>query len=99
MTSDGWLQIALFTIVVAVTVRPLGGYIRAFSPARRLCSGAPWVRSSEEYTGLPGSIGRPSRNGTCTRWRCSLNSVGVGALYTLQRLLGCYPSTRSTSMR
>src|SRR5271156_5746847 len=29
----------------------------------------------------------------------ALNSVGVVALYTLQRLQGCYPSTRSTSMR
>ena len=27
MTSIGWLQIALFTVVVAITVRPLGGYM------------------------------------------------------------------------
>ena len=32
MTSTGWLQIALFTALVAVTVRPLGGYMkRVFS--------------------------------------------------------------------
>jgi potassium-transporting ATPase potassium-binding subunit len=32
MTSIGWLQIALFTIIVAATVRPLGGYMmRVFS--------------------------------------------------------------------
>ena len=32
MTPTGWLQIALFTALVAVTVRPLGGYMkRVFS--------------------------------------------------------------------
>ena len=27
MTVDGWLQIALFTVAIALLVRPLGGYM------------------------------------------------------------------------
>jgi nitrate/nitrite transporter NarK len=34
LTVDGWLQIALFTAVIALLVRPLGGYITAITGRR-----------------------------------------------------------------
>jgi len=100
MTSDGWLQIALFTIVVAVTVRPLGGYMtRVFTGAPTMFGRllGPIERGIYRLAGIDRTAER--------EWYVyalallALNSVGVVELYTLQRLQGCYPSTRSTSMR
>jgi potassium-transporting ATPase potassium-binding subunit len=92
MTSIGWLQIILFTVVVAVTVRPLGGYLM------RVFTGEPTV---------VGHVLRPVERGIYRlagidptaeqEWYAyalvllAFSAVGLVALYALQRLQGLLP--------
>ena len=92
MTSIGWLQIILFTVVVAVAVRPLGGYMM------RVFTGEPTVL---------GRVLRPVERGiyrlagidataeqewyTYALALLAFNAVGLVALYALQRLQGLLP--------
>ena len=92
MTSIGWLQIALFTIIVAATVRPLGGYMM------RVFSGKPTV-----FGFLLGPVERgiyrlvridPAAEQEWYVYALALlafNAVGLVVLYTLQRLQGLLP--------
>ena len=92
MTSIGWLQIALFTIIVAATVRPLGGYMM------RVFSGKPTV-----FGFLLGPVERgiyrlvgidPAAEQEWYVYALALlafNAVGLVVLYALQRLQGLLP--------
>jgi potassium-transporting ATPase potassium-binding subunit len=92
MTPSGWLQIVLFTALVAVTVRPLGGY------TKRVFTGEPtalgWVLQPIER-GIYRLVGiDPAAE---QEWYVyalallTLNAVGLLALYGLQRLQGSLP--------
>jgi potassium-transporting ATPase potassium-binding subunit len=92
MTPSGWLQIVLFTALVAVTVRPLGGYMK------RVFTGEPtalgWALQPIER-GIYRLVGiDPAAE---QEWYVyalallTLNAVGLLALYGLQRLQGSLP--------
>jgi potassium-transporting ATPase potassium-binding subunit len=92
MTSTGWLQIALFTALVAVTVRPLGGYMqRVFSGEPTALGWAlrPIERGIYRFAGIDPAAEQ--------EWYVyalallTLNAVGLLALYGLQRLQGSLP--------
>jgi potassium-transporting ATPase potassium-binding subunit len=56
MTGNGWLQIALFTLLVALLVRPLGGYMT------RVFRGEPTSPSSSSRTDGLGRYRRVGAN-------------------------------------
>jgi potassium-transporting ATPase potassium-binding subunit len=92
MTSDGWLQIALFTIVVAVTVRPLGGYIaRVFSGQMTGLAHllSPVERGIYRLSGIDPAAEQPWHDYALAL--LAFNAVGLIALYLLQRLQGLLP--------
>ncbi len=92
MTLEGWLQIALFCIVVIAVARPLGGYMtRVFAGERtfltpvlrpverviyRLCG----INEAAEHNWLGYSIAV-----------LAFSLAGFVTLYALQRLQGCLP--------
>ncbi|MBV8120513.1 MAG: potassium-transporting ATPase subunit KdpA, partial [Alphaproteobacteria bacterium] len=92
MTSGGWLQIALFTIVVTVTVRPLGGYMmRVFTGAPTAlgrCLG-PVERGIYRLAGVDPAAEQPWYEYALAL--LAFNAVGLIALYLLQRLQGVLP--------
>jgi potassium-transporting ATPase potassium-binding subunit len=92
MTEIGWLQIVLFTALVAVTVRPLGGYMkRVFSGEPTVLGWAlqPIERAVYRLAGIDPAAEQ--------EWYVyalallTLNVVGLLALYGLQRLQGSFP--------
>ena len=92
MTWIGWLQIALFTVVVAITVRPLGGYMmRVFTGQeiafRRFL--VPVERGIYRLAGID-----PTAEQEWYVYALALlafNAIGVAALYALLRLQGLLP--------
>jgi K+-transporting ATPase ATPase A chain len=57
MTANGWLQIALFTALIALLVRPLGGYMTRVFQGERTVLGS--------LFGPAERLGRPRQ----TSWR------------------------------
>ena len=92
MTVDGWLQIALFTVAIALSVRPLGGYIvRVFRGERtilgRLFGPIEW--GIYRLAGID-----PAAEQGWLGYALALiafNGAGVGVLYAIQRLQGMLP--------
>ncbi len=92
MTVDGWLQIAFFTVVIALLVRPLGGYMmRVFRGERtilgRLLGPIEW--GIYRLAGID-----PAAEQGWLGYALALiafNGAGLGALYALQRLQGMLP--------
>jgi potassium-transporting ATPase potassium-binding subunit len=92
MTSTGWLQIVMFTALVAVTVRPFGGYMkRVFSGEPTALGRAlqPIERGIYRLAGID-----PAAEQKWYVYASALlafNVVGLLALYGLQRLQGLLP--------
>jgi potassium-transporting ATPase potassium-binding subunit len=92
MTSIGWLQIALFTIVVAVTVRPLGGYMTRVFTGEATAFGqflGPVERGIYRIAGIDAAAEQEWYLYALTL--LAFNAVGLVALYVLQRLQGLLP--------
>jgi K+-transporting ATPase ATPase A chain len=92
MTGNGWLQIALFTLLVALLVRPLGGYMTRVFRGEPTTLGrllAPIERGIYRLAGIDVT--------TEQKWLdyalalIAFNAAGIGALYALQRLQGTLP--------
>ena len=92
MTSEGWLQIALFTLLVAICVRPFGGYMMRVFGGQRTVLGylqRPLERAIYRIAGID-----PAAEQQWHRYALSLlafNLAGLAALYALQRLQGTLP--------
>ena len=92
MTSIGWLQIALFTVVVAITVRPLGGYMMRVFTGQETALGRfliPVERGIYRLAGID-----PTAEQEWYVYALALlvfNAMGVVALYALLRLQGLLP--------
>jgi K+-transporting ATPase ATPase A chain len=92
MTSIGWLQIILFTVVVAVAVRPLGGYMmRAFTGEPTVLGRVlrPVERGIYRLAGIDATAEQEWY--TYALALLAFNAVGLVALYALQRLQGLLP--------
>jgi potassium-transporting ATPase potassium-binding subunit len=92
MTVNGWLQIALYCILVALLVKPLGGYMtRVFNGERTLLT--PVLRPLER--GLYALCGvHESEEQHWTVYAIAMlafSVVGFASLYALQRLQGFLP--------
>jgi K+-transporting ATPase ATPase A chain len=92
MTSAGWLQIALFTAIVGLLTRPLGGYLaRVYAGERTLARLLFWPIEAALYR-LAGV--RPEVEQTWLGYAVSLlvfHAVGIIALYALLRLQSLLP--------
>jgi len=92
MTWIGWLQIALFTVVVAITVRPLGGYMMRVFTGQETAFGRFLVPVERGICRLAG-IDQTAEQ----EWYLyalallAFNAIGVVALYALLRLQGLLP--------
>ena len=64
MTANGWLQIALFTLLVALLVRPLGSYMTRVFRGEPTALGRLLGLWSAVSIGSPGSIQLQSTNGS-----------------------------------
>jgi K+-transporting ATPase ATPase A chain len=87
MTSNGWLQIALFSLIVIVITRPSGGYMtRVF--AGKWTPLSPLLRPIERFVywccGVDETEGQPWRTYTVSMLFFSV--AGFVTLYALQRL-------------
>jgi potassium-transporting ATPase potassium-binding subunit len=92
MTSIGWLQIILFTVVVAVMVRPLGGYMMRVFTGEPTVFGSflgPMERVIYRFTGIDTAAEQEWY--TYALALLAFNAVGLVALYALQRLQGLLP--------
>ena len=92
MTSAGWLQIALFTAIVGLLTRPLGGYLaRVYAGERTLARLLFWPIEAALYR-LAGV--RPEVEQTWLGYAVSLlvfHAIGIIALYALLRLQSLLP--------
>ena len=92
MTSIGWLQIILFSVVVAVTVRPLGGYMMRIFTGEPTVFGSflgPIERVIYRFAGIDAAAEQEWY--TYALALLAFNAVGLVALYALQRLQGLLP--------
>jgi len=91
MTAQGWLLIALFAVVLGLTVRPLGGYmtmvfnsmrtpVRPFGPLERSIYRLAGVDPAAEQTWLQYALAL-----------IAFHLAGIVLLYALQRLQGALP--------
>jgi potassium-transporting ATPase potassium-binding subunit len=95
MTLIGWLQIALFAVIIALLTRPLGGYLaRVYAGERTLLQ--PLLRPLE--TALYGLAGvKPETEQTSYQYTVSLllfHALGFIVLYAILRLSLCCRSIR-----
>src|SRR5258708_1879333 len=92
MTANGWLQIALFTLLIAWSVRPLGGYMTRVFQGEPTALGpllGPIERGIYRLAGIDATAEQ-----TWLDYALALiafNAAGVAALYALQRLQGVLP--------
>ena len=92
MTINGWLQIALYSAVVALLVRPFGGYMtRVFNGERTLFS--PVLRPIERATYAICGVDEREEQHWVTYAVAMLffSMAGFLTLYLLQRLQGLLP--------
>ena len=92
MTTNGWLQIALFCVVVIAIARPLGGYMtRVFAGERTLLSPVfrPIERAIYRLCGVNESVEQNWLGYAVAVLAFSL--AGFLTLYALQRLQGMLP--------
>jgi K+-transporting ATPase ATPase A chain len=92
MTLNGWLQIALFSVVIVLLARPFGGYMtRVFAGERTLLSPL-LVPIERAFYRLSGVDERAEHN--WVRYAVSMlmfSLVGFVSLYALQRLQAMLP--------
>ncbi len=92
MTVDGWLQIVLFTVAIALLVRPLGGYMMRIFRGEPTFLGqllGPIERGIYRLAGID-----PAAEQGWLGYAFALiafNGAGVGALYAIQRLQSLLP--------
>src|SRR5271166_5291125 len=92
MTSIGWLQIALFTIIVAATVRPLGGYMMRIFTGEMTVLGrvlGPVERGIYRLVGIDPATEQDWYVYALTL--LAFNAIGVVALNALLRLQALLP--------
>ncbi|WP_353646119.1 potassium-transporting ATPase subunit KdpA [Mesorhizobium sp. WSM2239] len=92
MTINGWIQIALFCVIVVALVKPLGGYMaRVFNGERTLLS--PVLHPIERgLYALSGIDGRQEQHWlTYAVAMLLFNAAGFVLLFALQRLQGALP--------
>jgi potassium-transporting ATPase potassium-binding subunit len=92
MTVNGWIQIALFCVIVALLVKPLGGYMtRVFAGERNLLS--PVLRPIEQILyRIAGVDPRAEQHWTTYGVAMLLfTAAGFVTLYGLQRLQAILP--------
>ena len=92
MTSIGWLQIALLTVVVAITVRPLGGYMMRVFTSEPIVFGrflGPVERGIYRLAGIDATAEQEWY--VYTLALLAFNAIEVVALYALLRLQGVLP--------
>jgi len=92
MTFNGWLQIALFSVVIALLVKPLGGYMtRVFTGERTFLS--PVLGPIERvFYRLSGVDERSDQNWlTYAASMLLFSLVGFASLYALMRLQAMLP--------
>ena len=64
MTINGWVQIAIFALIVVALTKPLGGYMtRVFNGERTILSPVYYDPLSWVSTGLPASTSVRNRAG------------------------------------
>src|SRR5215472_13109888 len=92
MTSNGWLQIVIFGVIVIVITRPVGGYMtRVFAGERTLLS--PLLRPIERLVHWCCGVDESEEQS----WRSYavamvlFGATGFVLLYTLQRLQSFLP--------
>ena len=66
MTLDGWLQIAFFTVAIALLVRPLGGYMMRVFRGERTILGRFLGPIERGIYRLAGIIQPQNRDGSAT---------------------------------
>jgi potassium-transporting ATPase potassium-binding subunit len=69
MTASRWLQIAPFTVLIALSVRPLGGYMTRVFQGEPTAFGrllGPIERSIYRLTGIDATA---EQGGSITHWR------------------------------
>ncbi len=92
MTANGWLQIALFSLVVLALTRPLGGYLyRVFETEER--PGARLLGSVERFLYRLCGV-HPEREQTWVAYATALllfSALGVGVTCLLQRVQHLLP--------
>ena len=92
MTFDGWIQVAVYCLVILLLVKPLGGYMtRVFAGERTFLS--PALRPIERtFYGLSGVDERSDQNWVAYAISMLLFSlVGFASLYALMRLQALLP--------
>ena len=92
MTVNGWIQIALFSAVIVLLVKPLGGYMTRVFRGEPTALGrllGPIERGTYRLAGIDAA----AEQGWLDYALALLvfNAVGVVALYALQRLQGLLP--------
>ena len=95
MTVNGWLQIALFCVVLLLITRPIGGYMtRVFSGERTLLS--PVLRPLERGIYRLCGVDEPNKSsiGSATRSPCWRSASPASSRCT--RCSGCRACCRST---
>ncbi len=92
MTTNGWLQIALFTVLIALLVRPLGGYMTRVLQGEPTTLGrllGPIERGIYRLAGIDATAEQG-----WLEYALALivfNAAGVVTLYALQRVQGVLP--------
>jgi K+-transporting ATPase ATPase A chain len=92
MTMNGWIQIALFSVIVIALTKPLGGYMtRVFNGERTLLS--PLLRPVERMLyGVSGVDEKEDQHWLVyTVAMLAFSIAGFLSLYALQRLQGLLP--------
>jgi len=92
MTVNGWLQIALYCVIIVVITRPIGGYMtRVFNGERTLLS--PVLRPVERLLYGLSRVGEKEEQHWLTYAVAMLafSLVGVVSLYAIQRLQHVLP--------
>ena len=100
MTANGFVQIALYCVVVTLLVKPFGYYMtRVFNGERTFLS--PLLRPFERVIYTVSGVNEREEQGWLAYGLAMLtfSLMGFLALYALQRLQAFYRSTRSISTR
>ena len=100
MTFNGWLQIALFCVVIIAITRPLGGYMtRVFNGERTFLQ--PVLRPIERAIYWCCGVDETKEQSWLIYAVAMLlfSIAGFVVLYALQRLQACCPSTRKARAR
>ena len=93
MTFNGWLQIAIYCVLIILFTKPFGGYMtRVFDGERTLLSSGAAPDRASASTSCAASTRTRSSTGSATPSRCWRSaSPASSSLYALQRLQNVLP--------